>query len=158
MKPRDSLHRADQADFRALTDIGIAAMRVGRASATEESLQKYEEALGFPAESRRTHKDLMLDMNTAFSGNPDGEILHARGRQPERARATSGSSLHGGEIASGRSEEQQCSPHPDRGTCEAWERTPRNGGSDGRRSNFAKSSFATPMKSDRRMLRHVFKL
>ena len=74
------LYRADQADFRALTDIGIAAMRVARASPTEEQkLQKYVEALGFLQKAARIQKDLMLDMNTAFTETRIGEILQAKG-------------------------------------------------------------------------------
>jgi eukaryotic-like serine/threonine-protein kinase len=74
------LHRADPADFRALTDIGIAAMRVARASPREdERFQKYEEALGFLRKAAETHKDLMLDMNTAFTETRMGDILRARG-------------------------------------------------------------------------------
>jgi eukaryotic-like serine/threonine-protein kinase len=74
------LHRADPANFRALTDIGIAAMRVGRITPKEDDrLKKFEESLGFLRQASQTHKDLMIDMNTAFTQTRIGEILRGRG-------------------------------------------------------------------------------
>jgi tetratricopeptide (TPR) repeat protein len=55
-------------------------MRVGRITPKEDDrLKKFEESLGFLRQASQTHKDLMIDMNTAFTQTRIGEILRARG-------------------------------------------------------------------------------
>ena len=74
------LHKEDPADFRALTDIGIATMRVAKATADpDQRLQRYQEALGYMQNAAQTNKDLMLDMNTAFVETRIAELLRPKG-------------------------------------------------------------------------------
>jgi tetratricopeptide (TPR) repeat protein len=81
------LYRADPANYRGLTDIGIATMRVANATVQpEERLHRYAEALGYLRKAALTSKDLMVDMNTAFIETKIGDILSARGDHQEAAR------------------------------------------------------------------------
>jgi serine/threonine protein kinase/tetratricopeptide (TPR) repeat protein len=81
------LYRADPANYRGLTDIGIATMRVANATTLpEERLHRYAEALGYLRKAAQTSKDLMVDMNTAFIETRMGDILSARRDHQEAAR------------------------------------------------------------------------
>lgn len=74
------LHHDDPANFRALSDIGIATMRVARVTADpEQKLQRFTEALGYLQKAAQINKDLMLDMNTAFIETRIAELLRAKG-------------------------------------------------------------------------------
>lgn len=81
------LYRADPANYRGLTDIGIATMRVANATPQpEERLHRYAEALGYLRKAAQTNKDLMSDMNTAFIATKMGDILATRGDHQEAGR------------------------------------------------------------------------
>jgi serine/threonine protein kinase len=81
------IYSADPANFRGLTDIGIATMRVANATAQpEQKLHRYAEALGYLRKAAHTNKDLMLDMNTAFIETKIGEILASRNDYQEASR------------------------------------------------------------------------
>ncbi len=81
------LYRSDPANFRGLTDIGIATMRVANATTkSEEKLHRYAEALGYLRKAAQTNRDLMVDMNTAYIQTKMGDILASHGDYQEAAR------------------------------------------------------------------------
>jgi tetratricopeptide (TPR) repeat protein len=84
----EELHKADPADFRALTDRGIASMRVANATpeAGGEKLRRYTEALGYLRQAAQTRKDLMLQMNLAFVQTRIADILRRQGATAEANR------------------------------------------------------------------------
>jgi tetratricopeptide (TPR) repeat protein len=83
----EQIQRADPADYRALSDRGIALMRVaGVTPDPAEKLHRYTEALGYLKQAAQTNKDLMTDMNTAFIHTRIGDILRDRGATAEALR------------------------------------------------------------------------
>ena len=83
----EQLHKSDPADYRALSDLGIALMRVANVTPDKaEKLRRYIEALGYMDQAAKTNKDLMLDMNAAFVHTRIGDILREKGATAEAVR------------------------------------------------------------------------
>ena len=83
----EQLHKADPADYRALSDLGIAVMRVANVTQDKgEKLRHYNEALGYMNQAAQTNKDLMVQMNAAYVHTRMGDILRERGFNAEAVR------------------------------------------------------------------------
>lgn len=83
----EELHRADRVDFRALSDHGIALMRLANVTADSSlKLNRYTEALGYLKQAAQINKDLMVEMNSAFIEAKMGDLLQARGAKAEAMR------------------------------------------------------------------------
>jgi tetratricopeptide (TPR) repeat protein/tRNA A-37 threonylcarbamoyl transferase component Bud32 len=82
------LQKADPADYRALTDRGIALMRVANATPEggTEKLRRYTESLGYLRQAAQTRKDLMLQLNMAFVETRMADILRRQGATAEANR------------------------------------------------------------------------
>jgi eukaryotic-like serine/threonine-protein kinase len=83
----EQLHKADPADYRALSDLGIAMMRVANVTPDKnEKLRRFAEALGYMNQAAKTNKDLMVQMNSAFVHTRMGDVLRERGATAEAIR------------------------------------------------------------------------
>jgi tetratricopeptide (TPR) repeat protein len=83
----EELHKADPVNFRALTDLGIATMRVANAvQQPSEKLRRYQEALRLLKQAAHTSNDRMLQMNRAFIETRIGDLLKSSGQASEANR------------------------------------------------------------------------
>ena len=74
------LYKEDPTNFRGVSDIGIASMRVAKATADPaQKLERYNEALGYLQRAAQINTDLILEMNTAFVETRIAELLRAKG-------------------------------------------------------------------------------
>jgi tetratricopeptide (TPR) repeat protein/tRNA A-37 threonylcarbamoyl transferase component Bud32 len=82
----ERLHKADGSNYRALSDRGIALMRLANVTEGPERLRRFTEALGFMKQAGEGREDLVLHMNQAYVQTKIADILREQGNAAEANR------------------------------------------------------------------------
>jgi tetratricopeptide (TPR) repeat protein len=82
----ERLQKADRNNHRALSDRGIALMRLANVTEGPERLRRYTEALGFMKQASHGRDDLVLQVNQAYVQTRIADILREKGNAAEANR------------------------------------------------------------------------